>query len=92
MDVNEVKILLVDDEADVLDFMKYNLEKEGFQVSTAGDGVEAIQLAKKIAPQLIILDFDDAQGDDRSKLLVSAARFKNTIIAFLPPAMKIILK
>ena len=45
MDVTDVKILLVDDETDVLDFMKYNLEKEGFWVYTAHDGVEAIQLA-----------------------------------------------
>ena len=40
MEVNDVKVLLVDDESDVLDFMKYNLEKEGFWVYTANDGIE----------------------------------------------------
>jgi len=50
------KILLVDDEEDILEFLSYNLEKEGFIVSTAINGKLAIQLAKKFKPDLIILD------------------------------------
>ena len=50
------KILLVDDEQDVLEFMKYNLEKEGFWVYTSTNGADGIQLAKKIKPHLIVLD------------------------------------
>ena len=56
MEMNDFKILLVDDEQDVLEFMKYNLEKEGFWVYTATNGADGIQLAKKIKPHLIVLD------------------------------------
>ena len=51
-----VKILLVDDEKDILEFLSYNLEKEGFQVFTAGNGKLALDKAKQIKPDLIILD------------------------------------
>jgi two-component system alkaline phosphatase synthesis response regulator PhoP len=53
---SEYKILLADDEPDILDFLSYNLKKEGFDVYTANDGVKALKLAKKIIPHLIILD------------------------------------
>jgi two-component system alkaline phosphatase synthesis response regulator PhoP len=49
------KILIADDERDIIDFLKYNLEKEGFDVLTAKNGVEAVSLAKK-NPSLILLD------------------------------------
>src|SRR3954470_19466812 len=85
MDVNDFKILLVDDETDVLDFMKYNLEKEGFWVYTARDGVEAIQMAKKMNPHLIILDLmmPKMDGIETCRELRSMPDFKNTIITFL---------
>jgi len=50
------RILLADDEPDILDFLSYNLKKEGFEVFTAPDGVKALKLAKKVIPHLIILD------------------------------------
>ncbi|HRH67496.1 MAG TPA: response regulator, partial [Bacteroidia bacterium] len=50
------KILLVDDEPDILEFMEYNLKKESYNVFTAGNGREAIEIAKKEKPDLIILD------------------------------------
>jgi len=50
------KILLVDDEKDILEFLAYNLEKEGFSVSTANNGRLAIDQAKRFKPDLIILD------------------------------------
>lgn len=85
MDVNDFKILLVDDETDVLDFMKYNLEKEGFWVYTAGNGVEAIQMAKKMNPHLIILDLmmPKMDGIETCRELRNLPEFKNTIITFL---------
>lgn len=85
MDVNDFKILLVDDETDVLDFMKYNLEKEGFCVYTAGNGVEAIQMAKKMNPHLIILDLmmPKMDGIETCRELRNMPEFKNTLITFL---------
>ncbi len=53
---NAIKMLIVDDEPDILEFVRYNLEKEGFNVTTASNGQDAIKLAKKILPRLIILD------------------------------------
>jgi len=51
-----MKILLVDDEKDILEFLTYNLEKEGYNVVTADNGKKALEIAKKILPDLIILD------------------------------------
>ncbi|HLP20044.1 MAG TPA: response regulator transcription factor [Chitinophagales bacterium] len=85
MDVNDFKVLLVDDETDVLDFMKYNLEKEGFWVYTASNGIEAIQMAKKMNPHLIILDLmmPKMDGIETCRELRNLPEFKNTIITFL---------
>lgn len=51
-----MKILLVDDEKDILEFLTYNLEKEGYNVVTADNGKKALEIAKRILPDLIILD------------------------------------
>lgn len=85
MDVNDIKILLVDDENDVLDFMKYNLEKEGFWVYTAHDGLEGIQMAKKVEPHIIVLDLmmPKLDGIETCRELRTMPEFKNTVIAFL---------
>ena len=53
---NTPRILLVDDEEDILEFVSYNLQREGFKVFLARNGIEAIQMAGKIKPDLIILD------------------------------------
>ncbi|MCI0751646.1 MAG: response regulator, partial [Flammeovirgaceae bacterium] len=50
------RVLVVDDDKDILDLLKYNLEKEGYKVKTIDDGSKAIQTAKKFKPDLIILD------------------------------------
>ncbi|MBO5812963.1 MAG: response regulator transcription factor [Alistipes sp.] len=50
------RILLVDDEPDILEFIGYNLSKEGYQIFTAADGVEALQIAAECRPHLILLD------------------------------------
>jgi len=56
MNNEEIKILVVDDEPDILEFISYNLEKEGYQVCTARNGREAIDIARRDKPTLIILD------------------------------------
>jgi two-component system alkaline phosphatase synthesis response regulator PhoP len=85
MEMNDFKILLVDDEQDVLEFMKYNLEKEGFWVYTASNGADGIQIAKKIRPHLIVLDLmmPVKDGIATCRELRSMPEFKNTLITFL---------
>jgi two-component system alkaline phosphatase synthesis response regulator PhoP len=85
MEFNDFKVLLVDDEQDVLDFMKYNLEKEGFWVYTASNGVEGITMAQKVKPHLIVLDLmmPKMDGISTCRELRSMEEFKNTLIAFL---------
>ncbi|RUA25559.1 MAG: DNA-binding response regulator [Bacteroidetes bacterium] len=56
MENSRYKILLVDDEPDILEFLGYNLRKEGYEVFTAEDGVQALKIAKKELPHLIVLD------------------------------------
>ena len=50
------RILLVDDEADILEFVRYNLLKEGYEVHTASNGAEALEVAAATRPHLILLD------------------------------------
>jgi two-component system alkaline phosphatase synthesis response regulator PhoP len=54
--MNRKKILLIDDEQDILEIISYNLEKEGYHVFTASNGNEGIEKAKEILPDLILLD------------------------------------
>jgi len=56
MDNTKYKLLLVDDDEDILEFLSYNLKREGFQLFTAKNGIEAIELAKKELPHLIVMD------------------------------------
>lgn len=79
------KILVVDDEQDILDFIKYNLEKENFEVYTCVNSLEVQELAEKINPDLIILDImmPDLDGVELCKQLRGSDEFKDTLIAFL---------
>jgi two-component system alkaline phosphatase synthesis response regulator PhoP len=79
------KILLVDDEPDILEFMAYNLKKEGYEVFTGQNGREAIEIAKKEKPQLIILDImmPVMDGIEACRQIREMPDFKNTIITFL---------
>lgn len=56
MDAAEIKILIVDDEPDILNFLTYNLEKEDYWVYAATNGNDALKIALKIEPQIILLD------------------------------------
>jgi two-component system, OmpR family, alkaline phosphatase synthesis response regulator PhoP len=83
--VNGKRILIVDDEQDILDFISYNLQKEGYEVDTATNGDDAITLATKTEPQLIILDvmMPRKNGIQTCEILRSKPMFDETIIIFL---------
>ncbi len=82
---NEAKILLVDDEPDILEFMEYNLRKEGYTVFTGKNGKEAIEIARKEKPNLIILDImmPVMDGIEACRHLREIPDLKNTVITFL---------
>ncbi len=85
MSENQFKVLLVDDELDILEFLSYNLEKEGYKVYTAKNGVEAIKVAEKQVPHLIILDvmMPEMDGIAACEELRKIPALSSTIIAFL---------
>ncbi|TXC78920.1 response regulator transcription factor [Luteibaculum oceani] len=85
MDQNNHTILLVDDEPDILDIIKYNLEKEDFNVVTANNGKEGIEAAKKHHPQLILLDvmMPEMDGIETCTLIREDSSISDTVIAFL---------
>ncbi len=79
------KILLVDDEPDILDLISYNLEKEGYNIQTAGNGRDAIAIAKEMLPDLILLDvmMPGMDGMETCVELREIEDLKSTVIAFL---------
>ena len=79
------KILLVDDEPDILEFIKYNLTKEGFEVLTANNGKEALAIAERELPALIILDvmMPDMDGIETCAKIRETPHLNNCIITFL---------
>lgn len=85
MNPENIKILLVDDEPDILEFMEYNLKKEGFRTLTARNGQEAVSVAAAEKPQLIILDImmPVLDGIEACRIIRANPELKNTMIAFL---------
>lgn len=85
MSENQFKVLLVDDELDILEFLSYNLEKEGYEVFTAKNGVEALKIAEKEVPHLIILDvmMPEMDGITACEELRKMPALSSTVIAFL---------
>ncbi len=81
----KIKILVVDDEDDILEFISYNLINEGYKVKLASNGVEAIEIAKKFLPDLIILDvmMPDMDGITTCHKIKSIEALSETIITFL---------
>jgi two-component system, OmpR family, alkaline phosphatase synthesis response regulator PhoP len=79
------KILIADDEPDILEILQYNLHAEGFEVITAKNGNEAIDKAKRVQPDLIILDImmPGKTGMEVCNTLRGLPAFKNTLIIFL---------
>ncbi len=85
MNTEKTKILLVDDEPDILEFISYNLTKEGFDVFTSNNGRDAIKIALKERPDLIILDvmMPDLDGIETCRVIRETAEMKDVLIAFL---------
>ena len=85
MDIRSRKVLIADDEPDILEILKYNLLKEGYQVVTAKDGDEAIEKAKMFNPDLIVLDImmPKKNGVEVCEILRLLPAFKSTLILFL---------
>ncbi|MGV3631841.1 MAG: response regulator transcription factor [Bacteroidota bacterium] len=79
------RILIIDDEADILEIIKYNLVKEGFAVETAENGVEGIEKAKTFLPDLILLDvmMPQMDGIEVCESFRSIPELKSTLICFL---------
>lgn len=79
------KVLLVDDEPDIVELLKYNLEREGYVVITALNGKDALKAAKSSRPDLIVLDImmPGMDGVEVCNQLRAIPEFKNTLITFL---------
>jgi two-component system alkaline phosphatase synthesis response regulator PhoP len=84
MKKKEIKILLVDDEQDILEIVGYNLSQEGYQIVTASNGKEAIAKAKKELPQLIIMDvmMPEMDGMEACENIRRIPELQDTIITF----------
>ncbi len=81
----QFKILVVDDESDIIEFIDYNLKKEGYLVATAFNGATAIEIAKTFKPDLILLDvmMPVMDGIETCKQLKSDPAFAKTFVVFL---------
>src|SRR6478735_3062652 len=85
MEVLPSKILIVDDEPDIVEFISYNLKSKGYHIATARDGVEAIRKAKDFRPDLILLDvmMPNKDGIQTIRELRQLPDFEQTAIIFL---------
>lgn len=81
----DIRILLVDDEPDILEILEYNLVQTGYQVITASNGKEAVKQAKKHSPQLIIMDvmMPEMDGMEACEQIREIPELKDVIITFL---------
>jgi len=80
----DIKILLVDDEPDILEIVGYNLKNEGYKIYTAKNGIEAVEIAKKEIPHLIILDImmPEMDGIDACEKIRATKGLENVLITF----------
>ena len=85
MNTKDIKILLVDDEPDILEIVGYNLKSEGYQVFTAKNGLEAVKQAKKVTPHLILLDImmPEMDGIEACEKIRKIKNLEQVIISFL---------
>ena len=82
---NKVKVLIIDDDHDILELLRYNLEKEDYEVKTADNGRKGITIAKEFIPKLILLDImmPGLDGVETCHLLREIHQLNNTFILFL---------
>jgi len=80
-----MKILIVDDEKDILEFLSYNLRKEGFEILTANNGLEGLEMATKEVPDLIILDvmMPEMDGIEACEKIRETPSLEDTLVLFL---------
>ena len=85
MKKDKIKILLVDDEPDIIEILSYNLKKEGYQVFSASNGEEALVQVEKVKPHLIILDvmMPVMDGIETCEIIRKDKRYQETVIMFL---------
>ena len=85
MKKSDIKILLVDDEPDILEIVGYNLKNEGYQVYTAKNGAEGVKIARKVVPHLILLDImmPEMDGIEACEKIRKINTLENVIISFL---------
>ena len=85
MDPNSRRVLIADDEPDILEILKYNLVAEGYEVVTAKDGDEALEKARRVQPDLVVLDvmMPKKTGVEVCQIMRSQPMFKETLIIFL---------
>ncbi|HRP90468.1 MAG TPA: response regulator transcription factor [Edaphocola sp.] len=85
MEITNQKILIVDDEEDIVDIIRYNLEHSGFEIETAMDGLDAIRKAKTFLPDLILLDImmPKMSGTEVLPILKKDPQLKDTFVIFL---------
>lgn len=85
MKKKDIKILIVDDEADILEIVSYNLSQEGYEVFTASNGVEAVEKAKKELPNLIVMDvmMPEMDGIEACETIRRIPELNHVIITFL---------
>jgi two-component system alkaline phosphatase synthesis response regulator PhoP len=85
MKKKDFKILLVDDEPDILEILSYNLDQEGYQIFTAKNGKEALKIAQEVLPHLIVLDvmMPEMDGMEACVELRKLPQLSQTIITFL---------
>jgi two-component system alkaline phosphatase synthesis response regulator PhoP len=79
------KILLADDEHDILDFLQFTFQSNGFEVATAKDGIQAIKIANQFVPDIFLLDImmPNLEGTSVCEYLKKSEEFKNTPVVFL---------
>ena len=82
---SDYRLLLVDDEQDILEFLSYNLKNEGFVLYTATNGIEALKIAKEVHPHLVLLDvmMPDMDGIETCEEIRKLPDLENTLVSFL---------
>jgi two-component system alkaline phosphatase synthesis response regulator PhoP len=85
MDISSIKVLVVDDDPDIVEILKYNLKNSGYSVKSAGNGLEAIKKAKKFIPDIILMDvmMPEMSGIEACEEIKNIDQLSQVIIIFL---------